>query len=72
MNTTNIITINIRTDRFPEETSWSWAMRTGSEICETLDEGNPLQDSTLFSCDKDVEPDSIYRLTLENSLADGT
>jgi len=64
---TNMIMINIRTDRFPEETSWEWALRTG---VDTFD--SPIRANPFFSYEKDVELDVIYRLRLYESLADGT
>ncbi|CAB9504561.1 Plasminogen (Fragment) [Seminavis robusta] len=71
-NSTNVVTINVRTDRFPGETEIQWSQRTGPDTFQLLDRENPIRGSTVISYEKFVENETIYRLRILDALGDGT
>ena len=71
INSLNVITINIRTDRFPEETSWQWSRHTGPEFWVPEDSGFFAKTNSLHSYEKDVQSGELYRLSIEDMLGDG-
>ncbi|CAB9508841.1 Leucine Rich Repeat [Seminavis robusta] len=73
-NAVNTVTINVRTDRFPQEMSWEWSKMTASpDTYAVVDSGgNLLLEETVYSIEQAVDSDSVYRLTISDSLSDGT
>ncbi|CAB9524494.1 LRR receptor-like serine threonine-protein kinase [Seminavis robusta] len=71
LNSSNVVTINIFTDGWPSETSWTWSLLDQSGEWQTLDSQNPPNASSLHSPTKEVKSDSLYRLRLFDSYGDG-
>lgn len=72
VNSSNVVTININTDEYPEETSWEWSQQLDSGLWDTLDSESLLGQNSLFSYTREVESNSLYRLRLSDRLGDGT
>lgn len=73
-NGSNAITINIRTDDYPEETSFEWSRRDVEEPSLwgiILESGNLTDSHSLHSYTMEVEPDSLYRFLILDSFGDG-
>jgi len=71
LNASNTVTVNIHTDDWNEETSWTWSVLGGSDTWQTLDSQKPANASSLFSYPKEVESGALYRLSLFDSYGDG-
>ncbi|CAB9529016.1 expressed unknown protein (Partial), partial [Seminavis robusta] len=65
VNSTHVITLNIRTDQFPEETVWHWSQRTGPATFQLVESGTPDEGNALFSYEQQVESDTIYHLKVQ-------
>lgn len=68
------IAFNMRTDDHPDEITWTWS-RLSSDGVSWDDEkaGGPYAaQRQLESAELSVKPDSIYRMIIFDSLADGT
>lgn len=72
INSVNVVTINIRTDGFPEETYWEWSLLAGGGAWEILDGEEPSEGDTLFSYEQNVQSNELYGLRISDSLSDGT
>ena len=68
----NTIMFNLRSDDFPDETTWTWSKRTETGEFERVNEGQPNRGNTLFKTALALEPDSVYRLRIDDLLNDGT
>jgi hypothetical protein len=71
VGSSNLITINIQTDLFPDQTQWSWSMRTGPGTFEVIHSGIPLPNEGLMSYEEVVKSETIYKLTINDTLGDG-
>jgi hypothetical protein len=71
VGSSNLITINIHTDDFPDETQWGWSRRTGPDTFELIDSGSPLSIDALVSFEKEVRSETIYKLTVNDTLGNG-
>lgn len=72
-NSSKMVTINIHTDEWQSETSWTWSLlEVSSGSWQVLDSVNTPNASSLHSYDKEVESDTIYWLRLLDSYGDGT
>lgn len=72
-NRTNSITINVRTDKYPDETSFTWRVlndELGS--WEVVDIQNATNSSSLHSYTYQLSANSLYHLEVWDSAGDGT
>lgn len=67
VNTANVVTLNFRTDRYPTYVTWEWSERVGPDTFETWDKGTPERKNSLYSYEKRVKSDTIYKLTIHGS-----
>jgi len=68
----NAITINIRTDDYPEETTLEWSLHSGPDYWQLLDTDSPEVANGINSYTKWVDPDALYRLQLFDDYEDGS
>ena len=66
------VMLNVRSDEFPDETSWFWEKRTGPQRFETVTSGKPSRGNTLYSTALSLDPETVYRLHLQDLASDGT
>lgn len=71
-NDSNTITINMRADDYPEETTWEWSMEVEHNYWVVLDTGSLSDVSSLHSRSLQVETATLYRLMVADSAGDGT
>ncbi len=64
------IEIEIRTDEFPEETSWELTDSDGNVVADFTN-GNSLSLSTVYTWEYDVDCDEDYTFTIFDSFGDG-
>lgn len=72
VNAIGTVLFNIRSDQFPEETSWTFSKRTAPNTFSEVQSGSPNAGSTLFSIPLSLEADSVYKLEILDSMDDGT
>lgn len=66
------VMLNLRSDGFPAETTWIWEKRTGRQEFQSVTSGRPPRSDELFSTALSMDPDSIYRLYIQDLANDGT
>lgn len=71
-STPHAITINIRTDDYPEENSLEWSIQDSSGLWQLLDTHSPPNKNTVHSYLQWVDADALYRLQIFDKYADGT
>lgn len=71
-NNSVAITINIRTDDYPEDTTFQWSIKEESGLREILDDQSPTNASAVNNYTHDIDAESLYRLQLFDGYGDGT
>ena len=71
-NSTNVVTFNINTDEYPEETQWEWSVLTKNYSWQVLGSGSPPEQHSVFSYTADVDSEFLYRLKLTDIWGDGS
>lgn len=73
LNASNVVSINIHSDDFPEEISWEWSILDDHDSTwRRLEFGSPTGLSSLSAFTMIVESNSFYRLKILDSYGDGS
>lgn len=68
----NAVTINARTDEYPEEITLEWSTLEGTGLWQTLDTHQPANATSIHSYTELVDTDNLYRVQIIDAYGDGT
>lgn len=71
VNSFNVITINIRTDQYPDEVEMKWSHSDDFDGWKLLKSWIPEDAHSIFSETIDIESDGLYKLQISDGYGDG-